>query len=107
MTRKYGNELTEKIKNMLDEINDNILTINILTINNISQVSIFTRYISRKNRILDKIKKDQTDYGVNINAKKIKVGKYTKILIYTDVLFKYLVDLLNIIDYLTFFYEKK
>ena len=99
---EYYNELTEKIKNMLDEINDNILTIN-----NISQVSIFTKYISRKNRILDKIKKDQTDYGVNINAKKIKVGKYTKILIYTDVLFKYLVDLLNIIDYLTFFYEKK
>lgn len=99
---EYYNELTDKIKNMLDQINNGILTIN-----NSSKASIFTKYISRKNRILAKIEKDQEGYRKNITDKKIKVGKYTKILIYTDVLFKYLVDLLNIIDYLTFFYEKK
>ena len=103
---EYYNELTDKIKNMLDEINNNILTI----INDpipLSKIVIFTKYISRKNKILDKIKKDEIAYETNTTAKKIKVGKYTKILIYTDVLFKYLIDLLNIIDYLTFFYEKK
>ena len=39
------------------------------------------------------------------NEFKDKKGKYTQVLPYTDIMFLYFIDLLIIIDYLTFYYE--
>ena len=58
--------------------------------------------IQTKINYYNKIKKSAEPEN---NKFKDKKGKYTQVLPYTDIMFLYFIDLLIIIDYLTFYYE--
>jgi hypothetical protein len=85
----------KKIKLLLNKINNGMI-----------------KYKDSPNNFRNGIK-TKIDYYENIktsaepskNEFKDKKGKYTQILPYTDIMFLYFIDLLIIIDYLTFYYE--
>ena len=85
----------KKIKLLLNKINNRII-----------------KYKDSPNDFRNGIK-TKIDYYENIkkfaepskNEFKDKKGKYTQVLPYTDIMFLYFIDLLIIIDYLTFYYE--
>ena len=86
----------KKIKLLLNKINNGIIKYNDSNNNN------FIKGIKPKIEYYDKIK----NYGEPSNNEfKDKKGKYTQVLPYTDIMFLYFIDLLIIIDYLTFYYE--
>jgi len=94
--QKYNNELITKINNLLDKINKNKLKLIIYDILNFQR---FNNIISNKYKKIVSI--DTNKDGSNINKK----GKFILILPYTDIMFKYLLYLLIIIDFLNFFYQ--
>jgi len=94
--QKYNNELITKINNLLDNINKNKLK---LIIYNILNFQRFNYIISNKYKKIDSINTNKD--GSNINKK----GKFILILPYTDIMFKYLLYLLIIVDFLNFFYQ--
>jgi hypothetical protein len=101
--QKLYKELIQKISNILDKISNGLLTINQ---NSINYITIFTsNIIKTKVKKQTNIVKNENDYSQALTNKKTKKGKFTEILIYTDNLFYYFIDLLIIIDYLTFFYQ--
>ena len=90
----YYEEFIKKINNILDNINNHKLKFNkdIKNENFKENNTIVTKKI-------DNILKE--NYGENNNNS----GKYTKVLPYTDILLVYLLYLLFIINYLTYFYK--
>ena len=85
------NALTEKIKNLLDKINNGEL----------KKIESSPKINDELKNKKEKIIKSCTNRNINLTKK----GKYTVILPYTDVLFLYFIDLLIIIDYITTMYE--
>lgn len=97
--KKYKDDLILKINNLLDKINNNELKLidnTKLDSNNLTNN--FLPKIQKKQDRINKIKEHQND-------KTDKRGKYTIIIPSTDVLFLYIINLLIIIDFLTYFYE--
>lgn len=92
--KKYKDELIFKINDLLDKINDDKLKLNS---NNIIIDNFIPLIIKKKGRI----KKILDHVEDKIDTK----GKYTVIISSTDVLFLYIINLLIIIDFLTYFYE--
>lgn len=108
---KFNDELNEKIRTLLKYINSGIYSIKEkssivppLPRELLVDPQNFLRIIKKQNSFKKKVEKEEKEYSSNLTAKKIKVGKYTKILSYTDNLFIYFIDLLIIIDFLLFFY---
>jgi len=94
--QKYNTELITKINNLLDKINKNKLKLIIYDILNFQR---FNNIISNKYKKIDSINTNKD--GSKINKK----GKFILILPYTDIMFKYLLYLLIIVDFLNFFYQ--
>jgi hypothetical protein len=92
--KKYKDELIFKINDLLDKINDDKLKLNL----NNKNIPKFIPLIKKKQ---DRIKKILDHVNDKIDTK----GKYTVIIPSTDVLFLYIINLLIIIDFLTYFYE--
>ena len=86
----------KKIKLLINKINNGIIKYNDLNNNN------FINGIQTKIDYYNKIKESGEP---SKNEFKEKKGKYTQVLPYTDIMFLYFIDLLIIIDYLTFYYE--
>ena len=102
--QKLYQELFKKINNLLDKINNGLLNINDNV--NIIIIDIFkNNIIKQKMNKQSNIKNNDMKYSKNLVNKKTIKGKFTEILIYTDNLFYYFIDMLIIIDYLTFFYK--
>lgn len=100
--KKFYQELIDKINNLILRINLGILEINTDNLH----IKIFKeKIIKNKLELKDKINTKQKNYKKNLNNKKTKKGKITEILVYTDNMFYYFIDLMIIIDYLTFFYK--
>lgn len=94
----YNDNLIEKIKILLKKINNkNIKLINPVDITKIDefQKSIIKSKIDKRVKIIAK---------ADVLSENQK-GSYTVILPYTDIMFLYFIDLLIVIDFLTFFYE--
>jgi len=87
----YYEEFLKKINNILDNINNHKLKLD--TTKSIND-------FKTSNIKVEKIKKLLEKPSNNNNS-----GKYTKVLPYTDILLVYLLYLLFIIDYLTYFYK--
>lgn len=85
-----------KINNLLNKINQDIITFNIGKINNLSP------YFEITEKKLSYIKTIKTNSEKEINNNK---GNFITILPYTDSMFLYIIYLTLVIDYLTFFYE--
>ena len=103
--KKFYQELIDKINNLILRINFGILEINTDNLD-IKILKIFKeKIIKNKLELKDKINTKQKNYKKNLNNKKTKKGKITEILVYTDNMFYYFIDLMIIIDYLTFFYK--
>lgn len=93
---EYYQELINKIKNILNKINIGRLLLNKNSINTFN-TKIIRDKLNKKKNIINKSEKTKD----NLN----KRGEYTVILPYTDILLLYFIELLIIIDYLTYFYE--
>ena len=103
--KKFYQELIDKINNLILRINLGILEINTYNLD-IKILEIFKKkIIKNKLELKDKINTKQKNYKKDLNSKKTKKGKITEILVYTDNMFYYFIDLMIIIDYLTFFYK--
>lgn len=89
---EYYEKFIKKINNILDNINSHKLKLDTTKIS----------YFTTNNIKLEKIKELFRNPTNNNNNNS---GKYTKILPYTDILLVYLLYLLLIIDYLTYFYK--
>jgi hypothetical protein len=87
----YYEKFIKKIKNILDNINKHSLTLN-----NLNHGDFLKKY---------KIKIDNIDKLLTNPTNNNNTGKYTKVLPYTNILLVYLLYLLLIIDYLTYFYK--
>ena len=99
---EYYQELINKIKNILNKINIGRLLLNNNIINDFKNIidkfnQIIKPKIIKKQNIINNSEKNKD----NLN----KRGEYTIILAYTDIMLLYFIDLLIIIDYLTYFYE--
>ena len=92
----YYNKLTKQIKKILNKINNNELKFNDI----ITYTTNFNNLINNKSDKINKI-----IYNTSSNKKNEKKGKVVHILPYTDILYAYILQLLYIIDYLTFFYN--
>lgn len=110
-------ELIKKINTILDKISNQLLNINTKlfklntgtltntnTIKNVVIDAFKDKIIKSKVDNQNKITKNGNNYNSALGKNEIVKGKFTEILIYTDNLFYYFLDLLIIIDYLTFFY---
>jgi hypothetical protein len=87
----------KKIEFMLNKITNKIIKYN----NDASNHATFKKDIQPKLIYYKKIMDSAEPGKENFKEKK---GKYTQILAYTDIMFLYFIDLLIIIDYLTFYY---
>ena len=93
----YYNDIINKINILLHKINSNVLKLKKI---NITEINLF------KNNIIGLKQKREETLGKNIlNNYSNKKGKYIVILPYTDIIYKYIINLLIIIDYLVYFYE--
>ena len=107
----FYKELKDKINELLDNINSGIYSI--IEVPKIAMTpsfyesicNNFKKMIEKKLQFKKTIHANEKAYNINLEKNEIKVGKYTKILTYTDNLFIYFIDLLIIIDYLSFFYK--
>lgn len=103
--KELNDELIIKITDILNNINTGMLIINDKTINQKTIKLFFDNIINNKLKKKIKINENEDNYQKNVNDDKIKIGKITKILPYSDTLLYYFTDLSIIIDYLTFFYK--
>ena len=85
----------KKIKLLLNKINNGMIKYN-------NSHNDFRNGIKTKIEYYENIKESAEP---SKNEFKDKKGKYTQVLPYTDIMFLYFIDLLIIIDYLTFYYE--
>ena len=85
----------KKIKLLLNKINNGMIKYN-------NSPNDFRNGIKTKIEYYENIKESAEP---SKNEFKDKKGKYTQVLPYTDIMFLYFIDLLIIIDYLTFYYE--
>lgn len=100
---EYYLELVGKIKNILNKIN--IGRIKLVLINNNNKN---TKSTTNFNQIIEsKInkKKEIINNSEKNNKNNNQKGEYTIILPYTDIMLLFFIELLIIIDYLTYFYE--
>ena len=100
-------ELIKKINTILDKISNELLNINTKLFDTPTGIltNAFQDYII-KSKVTNQtnITTNGKNYQKALSNHKIVKGKFTEILIYTDNLFYYFLDLLIVIDYLTFFY---
>jgi DNA repair exonuclease SbcCD ATPase subunit len=87
----------KKIQLLLNKVNTGMIKYN-----NSNSHNDFINGIETKIEYYNKIIKSAEP---SKNEFKDKKGKYTQVLPYTDIMFLYFIDLLIIIDYLTFYYE--
>lgn len=98
---EYYKVLIKKINIILNKINMNRMNLAFRLESLLSnfQSKIIQNKIKKKDEII------QYKSEMNPTNKSNKRGEYTIILPYTDIMFLYFIDLLIIIDYLTYFYE--
>jgi len=101
--KELFNDLVIKIKNILERIN--ITDINDKTLKKIMITNFKTRIIKNKSEFIENINKNEEDYETKFFKNNIKKGDMTEVLLYTNKLLSYYIDLLIIIDYLLFFYN--